>query len=271
MIGTAREQVGHVLALAQSIGALAALKLVICRALGRARPVAVPCGPHRLWVRPTDSDPYVLAQIFTAGEYDAPPYWMTRLQAHAAELRAAGGVPLIIDAGANVGYSALYLADRFPDAIVIAVEPDAGCVEILRRNCAVNSRIHPVRAALWSHDRGVDLVNRDHGSWANRVADGGSTTPSVTLDQLIAQVAEAAPLIVKLDIEGAETEVCAASPQAIASFACIMIEPHDWMLPGSGGLSPLYAAMAGKKVDTVIRDETMMFFDCAVLAAAVAT
>ncbi|MGE2834452.1 FkbM family methyltransferase [Mycobacterium sp. SMC-4] len=267
MIGTAREHVGHTLALTRSIGAPAAVNLVARRLLGRRRPVTVPCGPHRLWVRPTDSDSYVLAQIFTAGEYAASPFWMTRLNAVAADLRAAGRVPLIVDAGANVGYSALYLAERFPDAVVIAVEPDADCVELLSRNCEVNSRIRPVHAALWSHDRGVDLVNREHGSWANRVADGG-VTPSVTLEQLIAQVPDAAPLIVKLDIEGAETEVCAASPEAVASFACIMIEPHDWMLPGSGGLSPLYEAVAGKKMDTLICDETMMLFDCAALAAA---
>ncbi|MEZ0339728.1 FkbM family methyltransferase [Mycobacterium sp. pV006] len=236
------------------------------RLLGRRRPVTVACGPHRLWVRPTDSDSYVLAQIFSAGEYSAPPFWMTRLNAVAAELRAAGRVPLIVDAGANVGYSALFLAENFPDATVIAVEPDRDCVELLTRNCEVNPRIRPVHAALWSHDRGVDLLDCGHGSWANRVADGG-ITPSMTLEQLIAEVPDAAPLIVKLDIEGAETEVCAASPEAIASFTCIMIEPHDWMLPGAGGLSPLYQAVAGKRMDTLICDETMMLFDCTALAA----
>ena len=121
-----------------------------------------------------------------------------------------------------------------------------------------------MHAAVWSHENGVDLTTRDEGSWANRVTDRG-TTPSVTLETLIAQIPDAAPFIVKLDIEGAESEVCQASPDAVSSFACIMIEPHDWMLPGSGGLSSLYGAVAGKKMDTLIRDETLMLFDCAVL------
>jgi len=188
------------------------------------------------------------------------------LNAVAAGYRQAGQVPVIIDAGANVGYSALYLAHHFPDAIVIAVEPDENCVELIKRNCGDNPRIRPVHAAVWSHGNGVDLDSRDEGSWANRVSDGGAT-PSVTLEKLIADVPNAAPLIVKLDIEGAETEVCRASSDAVSSFACIMIEPHDWMLPGSGGLSPLYGAVAGKKMDTLIRDETLMLFDCAVLDA----
>ncbi|WP_395306778.1 FkbM family methyltransferase [Mycobacterium sp. AMU20-3851] len=258
-----REKIGHTLALAESVGFTSALNLVARRALGMAKPVPVTCGAHRLMVRPCDSDPFVLAQIFTEREYDAHPFWMERLNVIAAGIRAAGQIPLIIDAGANVGYSALYLAEHFPDAVILAVEPDPDCVALIERNCAQNSRIKMVHAAVWSHENGVDLTTREEGSWANRVSDGG-VTPSVTLETLIAEIPDAAPFIVKLDIEGAESEVCRASPGAVSSFACIMIEPHDWMLPGSGGLSALYDAVAGKKMDTLIRDETLMLFDCAV-------
>ncbi|MEH3128357.1 MAG: FkbM family methyltransferase [Mycolicibacterium neoaurum] len=252
--------------MSQSIGLPAAVSLVTRRALGMSRTVTVQCGVHRLAVRPCDSDPFVLAQIFTAHEYDAHPFWMTRLNMVASEITRAGGVPVIIDAGANVGYSALYLAEHFPDATILAVEPDGACVRLIERNCAHHPRIRPVHAALWSHGDGVDLSAGDEGSWANRVADKGAT-PSVTVETLLDGIAGAVPFIVKLDIEGAESEVCQASPDAIASFACIMIEPHDWMLPGSGGLAPLYEAVAGKKMDTLIRDETLMLFDCAVLQA----
>lgn len=257
-----REKLGHTLALAQSIGLPAALNLVGRRALGISRPVTVRCGPHRLTVRPADSDPFVLAQIFTEQEYDAHPFWSDRLNALAARVVAAGGVPVIVDAGANVGYSALYLADRFPDARILAVEPDAACVALIQRNCAGNPRITPVHAALWSHGNGVNLQVDGEGSWANRVTDAGDT-PSVTLEALLRQIPDAVPFVLKLDIEGAESQVCQSSSDAVASFACIMIEPHDWMLPGSGGLAPLYDAVAGKKMDTLIRDETLMLFDCA--------
>lgn len=259
-----REKLGHTLSLAQSIGTLNALNLVARRSLGMAKPITVSCGVHRLAVRPLDSDPFVLAQIFTEREYDAHPFWMERLNAVAAQMRQAGRVPLIIDAGANVGYSALYLAEKFPEAVILAVEPDRNCVDLIERNCAGNPRIRPVHAAVWSHENGVDLTTREEGSWANRVTDDGATA-SLTLETLITEIPDAAPLIVKLDIEGAESEVCRASPGAVSSFVCIMIEPHDWMLPGSGGLAPLYEAVAGKKMDTLIRDETLMLFDCAVL------
>lgn len=260
-----REKLGHTLSLTHSIGLVNALNLVGRRAFGMQAPVTVRCGAHRLVVRPTDSDPFVLAQIFTEREYDAHPFWMARLKTVAAGIRQSGQVPLIVDAGANVGYSALYLAEHFPDAVILAIEPDRQCVDMIERNCAHEPRIKPIHAALWSHGDGVNLSTDDQeGSWANRVS-GTGTTPSVTLEQLIAEIPDAAPFILKLDIEGAESEVCRASPQAVSAFPCIMIEPHDWMLPGSGGLAPLYEAVAGKKLDTLIRDETLMLFDCVVL------
>jgi FkbM family methyltransferase len=261
-----REVLGHTLELAHSIGIASAVSLVIRRLLGMTAPVTVTCDGHRLAVRPCDSDPFVLVQIFTKREYDARPFWMTRLNTVAAGMRTSGRVPVIVDAGANVGYSALYLADHFPDAVVVAVEPDPECVAQIRANCAANQRIRVVHAALWSHGDGVDLTNRDEGSWANRVVDGGNT-PSVTLESILTEVVGAAPFLLKLDIEGAETEVCRASPHLLSRFACIMIEPHDWMLPGSGGLTPLYDAVAGRKTDTLIRDETLMLFDCAAVDA----
>ena len=260
-----RERLGHVLELAQCIGWFAAVDLVARRMLGLRKPVIVTWREHSLTVRPCDSDPFVLVQMFTRREYDPMPFWMARLNAAAAELRERGRVPLIVDAGANVGYSALYLAVHFPDAIVVAVEPDPACVEMIKVNSVDCQRIRVVHAALWSHEGGVNLITPDGGSWANRVSDGGRT-PSVTLDSLLASVPGAAPLILKLDIEGAETEVCRSAPQRISEFACIMIEPHDWMLPGSGGLSPLYEAVAGKKTDTLIRREVLMLFDCVVAA-----
>ena len=85
----------------------------------------------------------------------------------------------------------------------------------------------------------MNLQVDGEGSWANRVTDAGDT-PSVTLEALLRQIPDAVPFVLKLDIEGAESQVCQSSSDAVASFACIMIEPHDWMLPGSGGLAPLF-------------------------------
>ena len=56
----------------------------------------------------------------------------------------------------------------------------------------------------------------------------------------------ARPLILKLDIEGAEREVCDAAPEVVRAFPCIMIEPHDSRIPGAGCLSLLFEQLQEK-------------------------
>ncbi|MEY4782090.1 MAG: hypothetical protein RIR41_25, partial [Pseudomonadota bacterium] len=37
--------------------------------------------------------------------------------------------------------------------------------------------------------------------------------------------------------------------------ACLLIEPHDYLNPGSSCLSPLYDALKGRRVDTLLVGE----------------
>jgi FkbM family methyltransferase len=220
---------------------------------------------HELRLRPLDSDLFVAAQIFGWQEYDLGREVTTALNRLAHIWRAEGFTPLIVDAGANVGYSSLYFARAFPEAMVVAVEPDRDSFSLLTTNCAAELRIRPVHAALWSHERGVAMTGGGQGSWSLRVESGGAT-PSVTLDGLMALAPKPRPLIVKLDIEGAEREVCEAAGGILRQAPCIMIEPHDFMIPGSACLSGLYRAVAGRTLDTVLRGENLMLFDSALAA-----
>jgi FkbM family methyltransferase len=244
----------------RAVGLRFAIELYGRRLLKIAAPVSVTCGTHVLTVRPTDSDVPVLAQIFGDTQYDASSLQMQSLKRVADQWRAAGQIPLIIDAGSNVGYSSLYFANAFPSAVIIAVEPDAQCVELSRTNTVGCSRIEVVHAALWKHNEGVQLENPDVPSWARRVSDSGPI-PSVTLESLTSKIPGSRPFLLKLDIEGSEKTVCDASSQTINQFPCILIEPHDWMIPGGGCLAPLFRAISDKEMDTLIVGENLMFFD----------
>jgi FkbM family methyltransferase len=129
---------------------------------------------------------------------------------------------------------------------VLAVEPDGVTIDALKRNCVGNERIVPVHAALWSHEKGVNLRPADApASWAQSVEEGGSA-PSRRLDLLLAEIPRARLLLIKLDIEGAEREVCSSAQELMSTADCILIEPHDLMLPGASCLAPLYSALAGR-------------------------
>ena len=177
----------------------------------------------------------------------------------ASNWRAAGTTPLIIDAGANVGYSSLYFATLLPGVPVLAVEPNPSSFGIATRHAQSNLAIKPVKAAIWSHDRGLELKTSKTGSWGSYVAEGAGT-PSLRLDQLVNTVPNASPLVIKLDIEGAEREVIESAAEVFAGAKCIVVEPHDFMNLGAACLSPLYKIAATRRFDTILRGENIFLF-----------
>ena len=255
-----RGRLQHLAGLARAIGPMGAARVLAGRALGRDGAVRVRAGTREVAVRPGDSDAHALAQVFGMGDYAIPEARRRRLRRIAKEWRAEGTVPLIVDGGANVGYASLFLADLIPEADVVAVEPGEATYEALLANVAAEPRVTPIRAALWSHEEGVALDGGDAGSWSAHVSDGGAT-PSYRLDSVVAGVPNARLLILKLDVEGAEAEVLRDAAPLLGDVPCIMVEPHDFMGEGRASLAPLYAAVAGRALDTLLVGETLMLFD----------
>jgi len=253
----------HIVGLSKAIGSVKTIDVLV-RRFFRKRGVVRASLREKMGVieiDPLDSDLFVVAQIFGHKEYALGDHVTHQLNARAAELKRSGRIPVIIDGGANVGYSALFFAETFPEALVVALEPDANTLAALKRNVAAQSRIQCIHAALWSHANGVHLQSTANGSWGHFVGDQGLLTPSVTLHDLFVENPEWVPLIVKLDIEGAEKTVVAASPQVFRLASCIMIEPHDFKFHGAACMTPLFKVLADRPMDTLINGENLFIID----------
>ena len=95
-----------------------------------------PLALHPLWCRWGGSDYFVFNQIFRHPEY--------------ACVAGLPRVELVIDCGANAGYSAAYFLSRYPQCRLIAVEPEPGNFALLQRNLApYGERAKPVHAGVW--------------------------------------------------------------------------------------------------------------------------
>ena len=144
--------------------------------------------------------------------------------------RAAGDVPVIIDGGGNVGYASVYFANRFPEALVLSIEPDPDNFAVLQQNTSQHDNIRPVHGALWQDESGVELRRETSGGWSTSTVpsrnNGG--IPSWRIEELLRQVSRSRVLILKVDIEGSERQVCEASPQTVRSAPCLIVEPHDY-------------------------------------------
>jgi len=181
-------------------------------------------------LRRVETDLRVLRQIFISREYDLdrfPQGELVRSVYEAALQR--GKVPLIIDAGANAGFAARFFALAYPQAHILSVEPDSANAAICRTNTAALPQVEVVEAAIGSQSGHVTVEHNDGHAWASRTHRADTGVAVVTIAELKARVAESELLIVKVDIEGFESDLFANATDWIAQTCAVIAEPHDWM------------------------------------------
>lgn len=149
---------------------------------------------------------------------------------------------VIIDGGANVGLSAAYFANRYPDALVIAIEPDAENFALLSENTRGFKHVRTLRAALWWHAGAVNLVDPGQGAWAFRVEEiqgvgnskesGVEGVAAIDIPTLLKDCGVDSVDLLKLDVEGAEREIFLNSDIWIDRVSAIAVELHDRFQPG---------------------------------------
>lgn len=181
------------------------LKRAHVRAFGRRTPYRLYSRRlrHPILCRPDTTDVDVFSQIFVGREYRC--------------LDNVRSADFIIDCGANVGYSSAYFLSQYPGARLVAVEPDPGNFEMLKRNLEpFGARARAVNSAVWSRSVGLRLSEeqfRDGREWSRTVrpvAEGEAPTMmAVDIGSLWRESGFDRISILKIDIEGAEREVFA--------------------------------------------------------------
>lgn len=211
--------------------------------------------------RPATSDEGVIDQIFKKSDYS-----LARLR-RGGELHdlysriAASRSPLIIDAGANIGASAIYFAYSFPKAQVVAIEPEQSNFDLLTTNTDGTS-VACIHGALGARPGRVNVVDSGEGFWGYRTtgsaiepAAGNQDSQSVscvTINEIYqARSQNCSPFMVKIDIEGGESELFSASTEWVAMTPLIIIELHDWLLPGTANSRTFLQCIAGQNRDFV--------------------
>jgi FkbM family methyltransferase len=170
----------------------------------------------RVICRTSNSDRFALAQVFID---------------HDCDIQISPSPQLIIDGGANVGYASVLLANKYPDATILAIEPDTENLRVATDNCRPYPNVHLIRGGIWSSDCSLALQNPDAESWAFRVSEVNPTTPGalrgMSLSTLMEEYGFDAIDLLKLDIEGAEEEVFSHADRSwLQKVNNIVIEVH---------------------------------------------
>jgi FkbM family methyltransferase len=189
--------------------------------------VAVPGIKHPVHVRLRSSDLATFRQVLVAAGYDCD---------------VAKPPRTIIDAGANIGLTSVFYANRYPGAKIIAIEPQEANFRMLKKNTEAYPMIVAVQGALWKDNRELNIVDPGMGDWGFRTVSKPASEPAsgagqgavrgLTVDALMRQYGMDQIDILKIDIEGSEKEVFENADAWIGKVGVIAIELHEEAKPG---------------------------------------
>jgi FkbM family methyltransferase len=208
-----------------------------------SRTISVRGEKREFLLREGTSDMKVFEQTFAERKFDLRRLKLGRSNDLAyfvaRRKQEIGKLPLVIDAGANIGASSMFFADHIPDALVLAVEPEAGNFALLKQNVD-HAYVQPIQAAISSAPGRMRVLDPGSGHWSFQTerADDG-TVGCLMINEIYAQTeSRCFPFLVKVDIEGAEADLFGANTEWVAKTPLLIVELHDWMLPRTANSRP---------------------------------
>jgi len=131
----------------------------------------------------------------------------------------------IVDLGAHVGMTSIYLALKYPDAKIISVEASAENFLLLKHNTASFKNIECINAAAYFEEGTVYFGNNEL-SYNQKVSKEGIATPAISVETLMNQYNLKIIDLLKIDIEGGEIELLSKNNSWIQNIRNIVIEIH---------------------------------------------
>ena len=144
-----------------------------------------------------ESDTGIYEQVFVRKEYSCVSSLVSKPNA-------------IIDAGANVGYASAFFGHSFPDATIVSIEPDRRNLAMLVRNIGSLKGVVVVFGAIWGENCMLSMSKepyRDGTACAQVVSQMEGDVQAFTIEHIIQTYNLQKPILVKIDIEGAESNV----------------------------------------------------------------
>ncbi|MDR0680865.1 MAG: FkbM family methyltransferase [Dysgonamonadaceae bacterium] len=170
---------------------------------------------HIFSMRAKTSDFFTFIQIFIKEEYNID------FDSHSR---------FVIDAGANIGLFAIYIKNKYPETIIICIEPDPENFELLQRNVTPYKDIYCENCGLWNKDTKLKVYDKyNKGKWAMVVEEDviNGNVSAISMNSLLNKYDMNVVDILKIDIETSEKQLFFDNFEWLPKMNTIVIELHD--------------------------------------------
>lgn len=178
--------------------------------------LSIPQCKKPILLRANTSDIPLFRQIFLAEGFD---------------IREIENPRVIVDGGANIGCSSLYFANKYPNALVLAIEPEESNYEMLRKNVSSYQNIKTIKAAIWDRKTFLRIENPEANKCSFRVQECDNHTheclEAISINEVLSICPGRLIDVLKLDIEGAEKQIFSNSPTWLEKIGTLIVELHE--------------------------------------------
>lgn len=205
--------------------------------------------PYSFYLRKKTSDIPTFSDVFYTGQYN---------------INFGFEAKTIIDCGANIGLGTIYFKNRFPNATIIAVEPESSNFRLLQKNTAAYTDIHCLQSGIWNSNTNLEITNIDSSDkWGfmteERTTPNERTIPAISIDGLLEKYGIDTIDILKVDIEGSEKELFEKNYERwLPKVKVLILELHDHMRDGCA--QSVFNALSGMHFSMYLQGENLVFF-----------
>lgn len=141
----------------------------------------------------------------------------------------------VIDAGANIGYTAVLFANWWPQCKIVSIEPDRENYELTLKNTAPYANITVLHGGLWNKEVKLKIEAGQEDGFVVREVKGEqdkvkaeNLTQGISVDQLLKEHRFTQIDFLKMNIEGSEKEIFSENFASwLPNTKAMLIELHD--------------------------------------------
>ena len=225
-----------------------------------------------IYLRNSVSDRSIFWQCIVTTQYETSIFkeHKDKLDLYYENLIKNRNPPIILDCGANIGLSTIYYASKYPEARIVAIEPDGKNFEMLKKNTvAFADRVTLIKGGIWDSDEKLMIKNPDSGASAFTVgklsfgneADNKASLQGYSINSIMTSFNLRDLFIVKIDVEGSQKEIFKRNTDWLARTSLLVIEIEDWLFPWEGTSKHFFGTISKMEFDYLFHGENLFCFN----------